>query len=207
MILFEQHLTGGDRNFGYLLGDSESGSAALIDPSYNPDLLVERAKAQNLTVHWVLNTHDHHDHINGNDRVLELCPKAKLLASPTDGQTIDLGALSLKALHTPGHTPEHMVFYQPDFQLAMTGDHLFVGKIGGTGSDEAAKQQYESLKRLKQELPETATIWPGHDVGVRPSSTIQLEWECNPFLLCSSFEAFLNLKNNWTQYKEQHGLL
>mgnify|MGYP001328645311 CR=1 FL=1 len=65
-LIFEQIRVGGDRNFGYLLGDREARQAVLIDPSYTPDVLVQRAKDQGLTVTHIINTHGHADHTNGN---------------------------------------------------------------------------------------------------------------------------------------------
>ena len=65
-LIFEQIRTGGDRNFGYLLGDRNAQQAILIDPSYSPDLLVQRARDQKLTVTHIINTHGHADHTNGN---------------------------------------------------------------------------------------------------------------------------------------------
>ena len=65
-IIFEQMRVGGDRNFGYLLGDRDKKQAVLIDPSYSPKDMVERATVQGLTVTHVLNTHGHPDHTNGN---------------------------------------------------------------------------------------------------------------------------------------------
>lgn len=201
-LIFEQHLTGGDRNFGYLIGDESA--CALIDPSYNPDLLVERAKAQNLQVEWLLNTHSHHDHTNGNARVQELCPAVKTAPS---GDQIQIGSLPLFIIPVPGHTPEHVVFYQPTFRIAFTGDHLFVGKIGGTSNEESARLQYDSLHKLLNELPLETTIWPGHNVGCRPSSTLAIEKASNPFLLASDFQQFLTLKSDWSSYKARKGLL
>jgi glyoxylase-like metal-dependent hydrolase (beta-lactamase superfamily II) len=66
-FIFEQIRVGGDRNFGYLLGDREKGVGMLIDPSYTPEQLVERAQVQGLKITHILNTHGHADHANGNE--------------------------------------------------------------------------------------------------------------------------------------------
>ena len=71
-LVFEQIRSGGDRNFGYLLGDREARAAVLIDPSYSPEVFVERARAQSLSVTHVINTHSHPDHTNGNERAVAL---------------------------------------------------------------------------------------------------------------------------------------
>src|SRR6476620_4174564 len=80
-LVFEQIRSGGDRNFGYLLGDRSAREAVLIDPSYSPDVFVERAQAQGLTVSHIVNTHGHPDHVNGNERAISLTG-ARLAAHP-----------------------------------------------------------------------------------------------------------------------------
>ena len=71
-LIFEQIRPGGDRNFGYLIGDRDARAGVLIDPSYAPDVFAERAQAQGLTITHIINTHGHPDHINGNDRARAL---------------------------------------------------------------------------------------------------------------------------------------
>src|SRR5580704_13079703 len=71
-LIFEQIRAGGDRNFGYLLGDRDAGQGVLIDPSYSPEAFVQRASDQGLTVTHVINTHGHPDHTNGNAKAAEL---------------------------------------------------------------------------------------------------------------------------------------
>jgi glyoxylase-like metal-dependent hydrolase (beta-lactamase superfamily II) len=214
-FIFEQIRTGGDRNFGYLLGDRAAGIAALIDPAYAPASLVERATVQGLEVELILNTHGHQDHTNGNDRGRELTGApvaAHESAHPppdvplVDGQSIELGSLELQILHVPGHADDHVLIHLPEQRVAITGDLLFVGKIGGTGTAEAARAEYRSLQRVLEELADDTTIWPGHDYGCRPSSTIALEKLVNPFLRCEDFESFLELKKQWPTFKEEHGL-
>ncbi len=214
-FIFEQVRTGGDRNFGYLVGDRAARVAALIDPSYDPDGMVERGRAQGLTIELIINTHGHPDHTNGNARARELTG-ARLAAHPragtrpdvklADGQSLTLGSLLLRFLHVPGHAADHLLVYLPEQRVAITGDLLFVGKIGGTGTDSAAREEYESLGRVLSELPDDATIWPGHDYGCRPSSTIALEKTTNPFLQCTDFDEFLALKRTWAEFKVEHGL-
>jgi hydroxyacylglutathione hydrolase len=212
-LVFEQIRSGGDRNFGYLLGDREAGVGVLIDPSYSPETFVERAKAQSLSITHVINTHSHPDHTNGNERALALTGAA-LAAHPVlrpgepldDGATLDVGALRLITYHVPGHCVDHVVLYESVHRLLITGDLLFVGKVGGTQNDADARTEWRSLQRLLTLVPGDATIWPGHDYGVRPSSTIALETETNPFLLCADETAFLRLKSEWPQVKQRLGL-
>jgi glyoxylase-like metal-dependent hydrolase (beta-lactamase superfamily II) len=214
-FIFEQLRTGGDRNFGYLIGDREAKVAALVDPSYTPEALVDRAKAQGLAVRFIINTHGHTDHTNGNTKAKELT--GALLAAwrgaaiapdlpIEDAQILALGSLRLRFLHLPGHCDDHLLIHLAAERVAITGDLLFVGKIGGTQTEEDARVEYASLQRLLSELPDETTLWPGHDFGARPASTIALEKATNPFLRVKDIGEFLELKQDWPRFKAEHGL-
>jgi glyoxylase-like metal-dependent hydrolase (beta-lactamase superfamily II) len=215
VIVFEQLRVGGDRNFGYLLGDSDSGEAALIDPSYAPGMLVERARAQRLTPKFIINTHGHPDHVNGNAEAVQLTG-APVAAHPQCATRVDvplgdpselrIGALRLQFVHVPGHAVDHILVYESTHKLLITGDLLFVGKVGGTRSDDDARTEWASLQRLLTTIPADATVWPGHDYGARPSSTVALEAATNPFLRCADADAFIRFKAGWAEYKAVHGL-
>jgi glyoxylase-like metal-dependent hydrolase (beta-lactamase superfamily II) len=215
-FIFEQLRAGGDRNFGYLLGDRDAGQGVLIDPSYSPEVFVQRARDQGLTVSYVINTHGHPDHTNGNARAVELTAARvaafadSSLVSPDlslrDDQELDVGGLRLQFLHVPGHCPDHLVIFEPSWRVLITGDLLFVGKVGGTPSDGDARLEWSSLQRLLAWLPDDVTVWPGHDYGARPSSTIGLERATNPFLRCPHLTAFLALKRDWPTVKQRLGL-
>ena len=212
-LVFEQIRVGGDRNFAYLLGDREAGEAVIIDPASDPGAVVERAKAQGLKVLRILNTHGHSDHTNGNKKAQTLtgAPVCIFKNSPVphdqgldDGEVFNIGDYSMRALYTPGHAEDHLVFHCRN--ICITGDILFVGKVGGTGTDRDAQMEWESLNNVVLGLPDETTVWPGHDYGCRPSSTIGLEKETNPFLRCRSLEEFQELKAAWSSFKAKHGL-
>jgi hydroxyacylglutathione hydrolase len=214
-FILEQIRTGGDRNFGYLLGDRSAGVAVAVDPSYDQDVFVERAEAQGLKITLILNTHWHVDHTNGNDRLASLtgAPVASLPGGPAqsgptleDGSEVKVGAYTIRVLHVPGHTPDHVLFHLANEKVAITGDLLFVGKIGGTATEEAARAEWTSLNRVLDELPDDTTIWPGHDYGCRAASTIALERLVNPFLMTEDFDAFLKIKQDWAVLKATNGL-
>jgi glyoxylase-like metal-dependent hydrolase (beta-lactamase superfamily II) len=179
--------------------------------------VVNRAEEQGLQVEYMVNTHGHSDHTNGNAKVKELTG-AKIVAfggssiSPDigvkDGQIIAVGALSLEMIHVPGHTDDHILVYLESQKVAVTGDHLFVGKIGGTGTESAARAEHASLVRNLDRFSDDVTIWPGHDYGCRPSSTIGLEKLVNPFLLrLRNIDEFLQLKRDWAEFKAANGLV
>ena len=215
-FVFEQIRSGGDRNLGYLLGDRRAGRAVLVDPSFTPAAFVERAGVQGLTVTHVINTHGHPDHTNGNEEAVArtAAPVAAFADSIhvepgvglRDGDRLAVGTFELRVTHVPGHCQDHLLLYEPTHRILLTGDLLFVGKVGGTSNDEDARTEWDSLQRLLAEFPDEATVWTGHDYGARPSSTVGLERATNPFLQCTSAHAFVAFKQQWAAYKQEHGL-
>ena len=117
-----------------------------------------------------------------------------------------MGVLRLKCVHTPGHCEDHLVLYEPSNRILITGDLLFVGKVGGTQTEQDARLEWNSLQSVLEAFPDEATVWPGHDYGTRPSSTLGMERKTNPFLLCRAADAFLRLRNDWPNFKKRYGL-
>lgn len=211
-MIFEQIRSGGDRNFGYLLAEAAGGPGALVDPSPDPEALLARVEELGIRLLYVINTHDHWDHSGGNSQVQAATGARRVLhtSSPLaevsvyDGDTLGLGELTLTFLHTPGHTGDSICVLAEGRLLS--GDTLFVGKIGGTAGEKAAAVQFESLKRIMALEPEVS-VWPGHDVGTAPSSTIGREAASNPFCTrLNDFSSFYELKQNWAAYKREHGI-
>ena len=210
--------TGGDRNFGYLLLDG--GEAAILDPGEDPTQLLRALDASGCRLRTVIATHTHADHIASLSRIPH--GQWELIASPfgslvptravTDpGLELDLGQARLRLLPTPGHTPCSLCALVLDASGrptdVITGDTLFVGKVGGTGTSEQAAAEHHSLHRVLLSLPDEVRVWPGHDYGVAPSSTIGHERRSNPFLLQPDLAAFEHLKATWADYKKLHGIM
>ncbi len=214
-MYFRQISANGDRNFAYLIGDKAMRQAAIVDASYAPERALAEAQSLDLAVRYVISTHSHKDHVAGNAYLLERTEAVEVMHESTpypcrlrvkDQEELPLGNLRLRFLHTPGHIPDHICVLVEGKLL--TGDILFVGKVGGTGphfSGSDPREQWESLQRLMLLAPETE-VWPGHDYGAMPSSTIGREIAANPFLLCQNFEEFLYLKEHWTEYKKAHNI-
>ena len=212
-MFVKQFRTGGDRNFGYLVADQDKRKAAVIDPSYSPERIAGFARDNGYEIEYVFCTHDHFDHTNGNATMKELTGKEALLLGSVDPATgiaveddarFPLGNLEITVLHTPGHTADAICVLVGD--ALFTGDTLFVGKVGGTDLGGGARAEYESLHRKLLRLPDGTRVYPGHDVGVAPESTIAHERETNPFLLQPDYDAFVDLKRNWAAYKKEHGI-
>jgi hydroxyacylglutathione hydrolase len=211
-MIFEQIPTGGDRNFAYLIGDEATRRAAVIDPANDPAGVLARVETLGLEVRFVINTHGHFDHAGGNETVLKRTRARLVTGGPGgigDGETLSLGAVELVFLHTPGHSADSLCVLAREPGAPgklVTGDTLFVGKVGGTDYEAGARAEYDSLHRKLLVLPDETEVWPGHDVGVAPSSTIGNERRTNPFLLCPGPAEFIALKRNWLEYKRTHGI-
>lgn len=212
-MFVKQFLTGGDRNFGYLVADDSTKRAVIIDPSYSPEMLANFAHERGYTVDYVFNTHGHYDHTNGNAAITRLTGRTPMLygdIEPQTGQRVShnasfhLGESELCIIHTPGHTEDSICLYIGD--AVFTGDTLFVGKIGGTDFGTQARREYDSLHQRLLTLPDDTRVFPGHNYGTQPESTINIERDTNPFLIQPDFDAFVNLKRNWTAYKQAHGI-
>lgn len=204
---------GGDRNFSYIIADEQTREAAAVDPGSPPDLELETLERMGWNLRWIIGTHDHFDHTGG---IKELARKTgaktamhTLARFPhetdlEDGSELSVGNTILYIIHTPGHTVDSIsILAGKDL---ITGDTLFVGKVGGTGFGTDARSEYDSLHTKLMTLPPDTRVWPGHDYGVRPSSTIGDELRENPFILRASYDEFLDLKKNWADYKRIHGI-
>lgn len=211
-MIFHQIDAGGDRNFAYLIADKKGGVAAIFDPPPDPARYEDLVARDNLTVKYIVVTHGHSDHSWG------LAPAKKRFGGKVvghvsilsgvdlkvdDGDTLKLGDLTLKFIYTPGHSDDHVCIVCEN--KLISGDILFVGKVGGTDLGSGARKEWDSLQRLL-DLPDETEVWPGHNFGTDPTSTIGREKMTNPFLLQPTFEAFIDLKANWLEYKRKHGI-
>jgi len=211
-VHIKQFLTGGDRNFAYLIGDEAAKQAIVIDPSYDPASVVAYASENGYEIVGAFNTHKHHDHTNGNDDFEQATGVRPAAFGETasgglgveHGATLSVGELTAKVLHTPGHSPDSICILVGD--AVFTGDTLFVGKVGGTDLEEGARTEFASLHDILLRLPDETRVFPGHDVGTACESTIGNEKKTNPFLLRDSVESFIDLKKNWAAYKKEHGI-
>ena len=212
-MIVKQFRTGGDRNFGYLAADEISGEALVVDASFNPEMIVQFAAEHGFAIKYVFSTHGHEDHTNGNEAISHLIGIAPLLYGDTcphtgirveDGALFSLGSQEVRIIHTPGHTSDSICIHIED--ALFTGDTLFTGKVGGTETEEKALMEYQSLHHKLMRLSDNTRVFPGHDYGISPVSSIGHERVSNPFLIQKDFKDFLLLKYNWAAYKKTHGI-
>jgi len=196
--------------FCYIVGDRERMEGLIIDPGGSPMKILQAVNEENIRIRFVVNTHAHSDHICANKKVLRETG-AKLVihelegrsltrfhkklfnlllgggSSPPpdvlvhDGDTVEIGDSSLMVIHTPGHSKGGICLYG-DNNL-FTGDTLFVGGIGRTDLPGGSmKILLNSIRKKLLVLPDETIIWPGHNYGASPSSTVMEERLYNPFL-------------------------
>ena len=198
-MIFKQVPVGTFQNFSYIIGHEGSKTAALVDPAWEVDKLLKACDDLGLKVVYVINTHSHSDHVQGNETVVkrtgakvityEKSPVRKDLGVK-DGDIINIGSLKVKVLHTPGHCPDHICLLVDGKML--TGDTLFVGECGRTDFGGGnPSDMYESLFNKILTLPDSVEVYPGHDYGNKPSSTIGNERANNYTLKKRTREEFI----------------
>lgn len=210
-MIFKQIESGGDRNYAYLIASEKIKEGVLVDPSPDPFKVMKMVNKERVEIKYVINTHSHFDHSGGNDyfRGVEKDKPVTFINCGIDtevrnGEALNLGELKLEFIHTPGHTSDSICIKVKN--KLITGDTLFVGKVGGTYSERDARTEFESLKKIMT-LPCDTEVWPGHNYGVKPSSTIGFELKSNPFIKrLKNFSKFLWLKQNWVIYKQEYGI-
>ena len=198
-MLFKQVQKHAD-NFSYVIADEVAGEAAVVDPSFNAGELIRFLGKANLALKYILNTHGHSDHTAGNAELRSVFPGAKIVAHKLsrvsadqlvdDGDILYVGKIPVKVIHTPGHTPDSICLLV-DGKL-LTGDTLFVGECGRTDLPGGnARSMYDSLFNKLLQLGDDVEVYPGHDYGVRPFSTIGEERQSNYTLRPRSLEEFV----------------
>ncbi len=195
-VVIEQMLVGHD-NFSYLIYCEETKLAALVDTGYDASQAMKRIGELNLDMKYLINTHDHQDHVASNGHVKNTY-KCQIIASSAAGnpeipvshdETMSLGNVSMKFLHTPGHTPGCLCIIV-DEKYLLTGDTLFIGDCGRTDlSDGSNKQMFASLQMLKS-LPDKLIVYPGHDYGNKPYDTLGNQKLTNKTMLATSVNEF-----------------
>ena len=191
----------------YVVGCEKTNLGAVIDPGGHPERILAEVERHGLEVKYVLNTHAHFDHTDANGAILE-ATGAQLAIHPedlpilrasgganwfgvnanlspppdlelSDGDELEIGELRFQVLHTPGHSPGHVCFYEQEEGVVFDGDLLFYRGIGRhdlAGGDQ--RQLLESIQRILFPLPDDTAVYSGHG----PVTTIGEEKQLNPWL-------------------------
>jgi hydroxyacylglutathione hydrolase len=205
----------------YLVGDSGAGVAAVVDPQWDIDPYLNLARLHGVRIEHVLETHNHADHVSGHGRlaratgatihVSELAGAVYEHEPLGDGSTVELGeAVTIEAVHTPGHRPEHTSFLLRDAErggdpvAVLSGDSLFVGDVArpdlAVEPREGAAEIFRSLHERLLPLPDEVEVWPGHlggslcgssGIDLKTSSTIGFERRHNRALAIAGEEEFV----------------
>lgn len=207
-------------NFVYLIGDRETKEAVIVDPAYDPAGILEILEADGMTCVGMLGTHYHADHVGGSMMGLQVSGAAELLGHTNvplhiqtdeadfvkevtglgdadltlhDGSdSIDVGAIKIELLHTPGHTPGSQSFLVDNRLVA--GDTLFLQGCGRTdlpGGNPA--QLYDSLTKVLSKVPDDAVLFPGHQYSPEPSATMGATRAQNMVFAPTSAEQWMSM--------------
>lgn len=198
MLYVRQLKLGPMDNFVYLVGAADSPETAIVDPAWDVPAALRAAEEDGRRVTHALLSHHHFDHVNGVPDLLghggiravahaadvpRLAPEVQgEVAKVSAGDAVEVGPLRIRAFHTPGHTPGSTCWHvDAEGGALFAGDTVFVsgcGRCDLPGGDPA--QMFESLRRLSQ-LPPGTRLYPGHDYGDVPVSSVAREQERNPY--------------------------
>jgi hydroxyacylglutathione hydrolase len=220
-VVFETVRTDGLAHVSYLVGDRSSGRAAVIDPRRDVDVYLESARRHRLTITHAVETHIHADFVSGSRELAARAGTARIHVSVEGGarygfaheplrdrSRLDLGAVTLTAMHTPGHTPEHMAYLATAGGRPwgfFSGDCLFAGSVGrpdllGAGQTPGlARALFRSLRTALAPLPDALPLYPAHGAGspcganiADRQSTVGHERRHNPALQFTGESAFID---------------
>lgn len=189
-LIFHQLFDLESSTYTYLLADSETREAVLIDPVItNVDRDLKLIEELDLKLVYVLDTHVHADHITGAGEVRRrtgaktaISHKANVDCADIllqDGQELKFGNQTIRVLETPGHTDSCLSFYIPG--MVFTGDALLIRGTGRTDFQQgSAERLYESIRNKLFTLPDDTKVYPGHDYNGQTASTIEMEKRFNP---------------------------
>lgn len=211
-MYLRQLLLGSMDNFAYIAANPFERIGTVIDPGRHgkeAEKVLEEADRDGVRIKYIISTHSHYDHIGGINDIAEQTGAELLVHEDEkdymdrlghhvdiilkDNDLLNLGGLAVRIIHTPGHSPGSICILSEN--KLFTGDTLFVGGCGRADLPGSEPEKlYHSLYDKILSLPDETEIYPGHDYGKRPVSTIAAEKVANPYLQCGSLDEFLKLR-------------
>ncbi len=198
-MFFKQVQQHGD-NFSYIIADEEVKEAAVVDSSFNASEIIKTLNAKKFKLKYLINTHGHSDHTAGNAELTAMfhpktvthkLSKVNFDIAVEDGDVLSVGKIPIRVIYTPGHTLDSICLLVNNRKL-LTGDTLFVGECGRTDfPGGSSKSMYDSLFNRLMKLDDSVEVYPGHDYGSKPSSTIGEEKASNYTLKPRSLKDFI----------------
>ena len=196
---------GFDKNLSYLIWCESTRIAGIVDASVELTEIFECIEAKNLILEKIFITHTHFDHINylGDIKCqfpqIQVCgfinPEEMLGANHrklNHHEIIPLGSEMITALHTPGHYPDSMCFWNKKGNCVFTGDTMFVGRTGRTiGGKSNISHLYASIYNELLKLPPQTIIYSGHHYGYKPSIALKENISLSSFFQCTSEDEFI----------------
>ena len=199
MLMFFRQIQQHSDNFSYIIVDDATREAAVVDSSFNAGEIARTLKTENLQLKYIISTHGHSDHTAGNEELRSMFAAKTVMHKLSrinadimveDGDVINVGTVTIKVIHTPGHTPDSICLLVGNKLL--TGDTLFVGECGRTDmSGGNSRSMYDSLFNKLLTLSDNLEVYPGHDYGPKPSSTMGDERRSNYTLQPRSLAEFI----------------
>jgi hydroxyacylglutathione hydrolase len=218
-MILKQASIGPMMNFVYLIACAESREAAVVDPAWDAQAILKLAQQSNLDIRHILVTHGHPDHINALEPLLEttnatvhihsdevnymlevarsfgmstefVTQRSGNIRTVADGDKMLVGELTVQCIHTPGHSPGSQCFLVEN--CLFSGDTLFVdacGRVDMPGGD--AQKMWWSLNHTLHALDDKTIVYPGHDYGGSPTSTIGEQKKSNPYMQYDSVQQFI----------------
>jgi len=195
---------GNMQNFTYILEDDDTDAAIILDPSWDIEEIKKVIEKNNLKVKYVVNTHHHFDHTIGNDALVRITG-AKIMQhkdstlkndiTVSDGDKIKFGNSELTVFHTPGHSKDSICLVGDE--KIFSGDTLFVGNCGRVDlPGGSTKELYHSLFDIICKMDDKLDVYPGHNYGSSPSSTLGKEKKTNFVLQPRTEQEFLEFMNS-----------